>query len=152
MKRLVETLKENNLTIASCESLTGGLFASKIVEVSGASSVFVGGYVTYMDKCKEILLNGQDILHSKGAISEEMAYLMAKEVKEKLVSDIAVSFTGNAGPFASEGKEVGLVYSCIIFKEEYIVYKDLFSGNRNEIRESVINKTVERLFTFLKRK
>ena len=56
MERLVKLLKNKNMTIASCESLTGGLFASKLVEISGASSVFVGSYVTYMDKCKDILL------------------------------------------------------------------------------------------------
>ena len=47
MEQLVKRLKEKNLTIASCESLTGGMFASSIVNVSGASSVFAGSYVTY---------------------------------------------------------------------------------------------------------
>ena len=56
MERLVKILKEKQLTIASCESLTGGLFASKLVEISGVSSIFVGSYVTYGgdDKLKEI--------------------------------------------------------------------------------------------------
>ena len=98
MEALVKVLKEKNKTIASCESLTGGLFASSIVDVSGSSSVLVGSYVTYMDKCKEILLDGKEVLDDVGAISKEMAYLMAYKVKEKLGSNIAVSFTGNAGP------------------------------------------------------
>ena len=84
MERLVKILKEKKLTISSCESLTGGLFASKLVEISGASSVFVGSYVTYMDKAKEILLDGKEVLDKVGAISEEMAYKMAKTIKEKL--------------------------------------------------------------------
>ena len=54
MEQLVKELTKRNLTISSCESLTGGLFASMLVNVSGASKVFVGSYVTYMDKCKEI--------------------------------------------------------------------------------------------------
>ena len=145
MERLVKLLKNKNMTIASCESLTGGLFASKLVEISGASSVFVGSYVTYMDKCKDILLNGQEILTKYGAISEQTAILMAKEVKEKLQSDIGVSFTGNAGPTASEGKEVGLVYSCIYINEQCFVFKDVFTGNRNSIRNQVIDKTIERI-------
>ena len=62
MERLVKTLKEKKLTISSCESLTGGMFASEIVSVSGASSVFKGSFVTYMDECKEKLLDGKEIL------------------------------------------------------------------------------------------
>ena len=138
MKELFEVLKKNNLTLGSVESLTGGLFASSIVDVSGASSVLVGSYVTYMDKCKEILLDGKEVLDSVGAISKEMAYLMAYKVKEKLGSNIAVSFTGNAGPLPSENKEVGLVYSCIIIDEKVYQYKDVYQGDRKQIRKSCI--------------
>lgn len=145
MERLVKILKEKKLTISSCESLTGGLFASKLVEISGASSVFVGSYVTYMDKAKEILLDGKEVLDKVGAISEEMAYKMAKTIKEKLNSNIAVSFTGNAGPVASEGKPAGLVYSCIIINESKTIYKDMYSGDRNSIRNQVVEKTIERI-------
>lgn len=145
MERLVKILKEKKLTIASCESLTGGLFASKLVEISGVSSVFVGSYVTYMDQAKEILLDGKQILIEDGAISKKMAYQMAKTIKEKLKSNIAVSFTGNAGPTLSEGKEAGLVYSCVLINEEKYFYKDVFSGDRNEIRNKVVEKTIERI-------
>ena len=138
METLVKTLKERKLTISSCESLTGGAFASSIVSVSGASEVFVGSFVTYMDRCKEVMLNGKEILEKHGAISSEMALQMAKVTKEKLSSNIAVSFTGNAGPTASEGKEVGLVYSCIIINETVHQYKDVYKGNRSEIRNSCI--------------
>ena len=145
MERLVNKLKEKGLTISSCESLTGGLFASKIVEISGASSVLVGSYVTYMDRCKETLLDGKEVLESVGAISEQMAILMAKKVKEKLNSNISVSFTGNAGPSASEGKEVGLVYTCIFINDDYFVYKDIYKGDRNDIRNQVINDAITRI-------
>lgn len=145
MEKLVNTLKEKGLTIASCESLTGGLFASKLVEISGASSVLVGSYVTYMDRCKEVLLDGKDVLKKHGAISYQMAYLMAKTVKEKLNSNIAVSFTGNAGPNKSEGKEVGLVYSCILINDIRYDYKDIYTGDRNSIRNQVVEKTIERI-------
>lgn len=145
METLVKALKEKKLTISSCESLTGGMFASNIVNVSGASEVFVGSYVTYMDRCKEVLLDGKEILDSVGAISKEMAYLMAKKVKEKLNSSVAVSFTGNAGPNPSENKEVGLVYSCIIINEAVYHYKDIYHGNRSEIRNSCIKDATKRI-------
>ena len=145
MERLVKTLKEKKLTISSCESLTGGMFASEIVSVSGASSVFKGSFVTYMDECKEKLLDGKEILDKHGAISEEMAYQMASVVKAKLDTNIAVSFTGNAGPLASENKEVGLVYSCIIINDLILNYKDVYSGNRSEIREKCIIDAIKRI-------
>ena len=145
MEELVKSLKEKGLTISSCESLTGGAFASSIVDISGASMVFVGSYVTYMDKAKDILLDGKDTLETNGAISKEMAYLMAKGVKEKLKSNIAVSFTGNAGPIPSEGKPVGLVYSCIIINDEVYHYNDIYQGNRSEIRNSCIIDAKKRI-------
>lgn len=145
MERLVKILKEKKLTISSCESLTGGLFASSIVNVSGASEVFVGSFVTYMDECKQILVDGKKILKEYGAISKEMAYQMALKVKEKLNSNIAISFTGNAGPNPSEGKEVGLVYSCIIINEKVYEYKDNYTGNRSEIRNCCIYDAIERI-------
>lgn len=151
METLVKTLKEKKLTISSCESLTGGLFASSIVGVSGASEVFVGSYVTYMDRCKEVLVDGKEILERHGAISKEMAYQMASVVKEKLSSNIAVSFTGNAGPNPSEGKEVGLVYSCIIINEKVYHYKDVYQGNRSEIRNSCIVDATKRILENIKK-
>lgn len=145
MERLVKTLKEKSLTISSCESLTGGMFASEIVGISGASSVFKGSFVTYMDECKEILLDGKEILKTQGAISEEMAYKMASVVKAKLNTNIAVSFTGNAGPLPSENKEVGLVYSCIIIDDLILNYKDVYSGNRMEIRQKCVKDAIKRI-------
>ena len=61
--------------------------------------------------------------------------LMAYKVKEKFNSNIAVSFTGNAGPLPSENKEVGLVYSCIIIDEKVYHYKDVYQGDRKQIRK-----------------
>lgn len=145
MEKLVHTLKEKHLTIACCESLTGGLFASSIVNISGASSVFVGGYVTYMDKAKEILLDGKDILAKHGAISKEMALLMASKAKDKFQSNIAISFTGNAGPLASENKEVGLVYSCLIINDRILSYEDHYQGDRSQIRNDCIKDAIKRI-------
>ena len=145
MKELVNVLKKRKLTICSCESLTGGLFATRITSVSGASKVFVGSYVTYQDIAKEILLDGKDILNEVGAVSEKMAYNMAIKTKEKLRADIAISFTGNAGPLPSEGKEVGLVYSCIIIGDKVYEYEDHYKGTRNRIRNLCIYDAKQRL-------
>lgn len=150
MEQLVRLLTEKKLTISSCESLTGGLFASELVNISGASKVFVGGFVTYQDKCKEILLDGKQLLDSVGAVSKEMAILMARTVQEKLQSDMAVSFTGNAGPLPSEGKPVGLVHSCIVFHDCIYTFKDLYVGNREEIRTKCVENAITRVIEIVK--
>ena len=102
-----------------------------------------------MDSCKEILLDGKDILQKHGAVSKEMAYLMAKSVKEKLKSDIAVSFTGNAGPLPSENKPVGLVYICIIIKDKVIELEKHYSGTRETIRNNCIIDAKNKILEFL---
>lgn len=134
MKELLKKLKEKGLTLSCCESLTGGLFASSIVEISGASEVFVGGYVTYQNQAKELILDGQNILKSYGAISKEMAYRMASKAKNDFKSDLAISFTGNAGPDASEEKEVGLVFICLIIKGKVYYFEKHYQGDRKQIR------------------
>ncbi len=149
MKELVEKLKKAHLTLSCCESLTGGMFASQMVDVSGASEVFVGGYVTYQNKAKENILNGTDVLKKFGAISDEMACLMALKAKNDFQSDIVVSFTGNAGPQADEKKEVGLVYSCIIFKDKMYHFKNIYQGTRQEIRMQCIEDAKKRIVSYL---
>ena len=150
MERLVKTLIDKKMTIASCESLTGGLFASEFTKISGASNVFIGAYVTYQDVAKEILLDEKKILENVGAVSKEMAKNMALKVKEKLKSDIAVSFTGNAGPLPSENKPVGLVYSCIIIEDKIYEFEDHYQGTRDEIRNLCIYDAKNRILEKIK--
>ena len=149
MEQLVKLLKEKNMTISSCESLTGGLFAASITSVSGASNVFVGSYVTYQDIAKDILLDGKEILDRVGAVSKDMAKNMALKIKNKLHTNIAVSFTGNAGPLPSENKPVGLVYSCIVIDNMIYEYEDHYDGNRDTIRKCCIYDARDRIIKLL---
>ena len=151
MEELIAILKEKKLTISSCESLTGGLFASSLVQISGASNVFVGSYVTYQNQAKERILKGQKVLKEHGAISHEMACLMALTAQNDFGSDIAISFTGNAGPLADEGKEVGLVYSCLLIKDKAFHYKDIYQGHRTEIRNQCIQDAKRRILEKIKK-
>lgn len=146
MEKLIKLLIEKGLTLSCCESLTGGLFASSIVNISGASATFVGGYVTYQDRCKEILLDGKEILQSVGAVSQEMSIRMAITVKEDLHSDVSISFTGNAGPLPSEEKPVGLVYCCIVYQDRIYTFEDHYHGTREEIRNQCVKDGVKRIF------
>lgn len=118
-------------TLGSVESITGGLFASKITSIPGASKYFKGSMVTYSNEIKEKL--GIDT--SKGVINKEVALAMAKKGKEFLGVDICVSFTGNAGPEAMDNEPVGKVFIAINDK----VYEKNFQGTREEIRSKAVS-------------
>ena len=139
MNKIIELLKESNLTLSSCESLTGGLFASTITSFNGVSSFFKGSLVTYQTSVKENLLEiPSELINKHGVVSKEIAYEMCKRTSLKLSSDIAISFTGNAGPSAMEGKEVGLVYIGVCYLNQVEVFEYHFQGDRNSIREQVV--------------
>ncbi len=137
---IIERLKECNLTISTAESITGGLIASKICEIAGASNYFKGGVVSYTKeaKCSLLGLNMADI-EKYGVYSKETVVSMAKGIKEKTKSDIAIATSGVAGPGPDEGVEAGTVYFCYYIDDYILTEKKVFEGNRNEIR----NKAAE---------
>lgn len=139
MKELVALLKKHQYTIASVESLTAGLFSSKIAEVSGASAVLKGALVTYQTIIKEKVLGiDKALIDQYGVISKEVADAMAIKGKELFQSDISVSFSGNAGPDVMDNKAVGLVHMAIVQHETLYSYERIFAGTRNEIREKAV--------------
>lgn len=109
---LVALLKEKGLTISCAESCTGGLVAKTITDVSGCSSVFYGGVVSYDNSVKMGLLGvREDTLRAFGAVSEQTAKEMAIGVSKSCKTDIGISTTGIAGPDGgSAEKPVGTVY------------------------------------------
>ncbi len=108
---IVDEASQKNLTIAFSESCTGGLSASKITDIAGSSKVFTGSIVAYDNSVKTGILGvKKETIDAHGAVSEECAYEMAFGVKEKLNVDIAISWTGIAGPTgATKNKPVGTV-------------------------------------------
>lgn len=150
MESLVKKLATSGLTISSCESLTGGLFADSVVSVSGASKVFVGALVTYATRIKAEVANVDcDIIERDGVVSSSVASKMAENVASIMKSDIGVSFTGNAGPDVMEGKPAGLVYSAIYYNGNTIVYEDHLQGNRCEVRSQCVELMKQRLLQLL---
>lgn len=122
---LVAQLKEKKLTIATAESCTGGYLSKRITDISGASEVYMGGFVTYSNESKIKLLGVKpETLERFGAVSEETAFEMAKNAAEKLGTDIGVGITGIAGPTGgTEEKPLGLVYVGVYYKGETKVYE-----------------------------
>jgi nicotinamide-nucleotide amidase len=110
-KRLVALCRDKGLTFASAESCTGGLLASLVTAVPGASDMFDRGFVTYSNEAKvECLGVSRELLERFGAVSAEVAAAMAEGVLAHSRADIALSVTGIAGPGGgSPAKPVGLV-------------------------------------------
>ena len=132
--------REKGLTLGSVESFTGGLFARGITAVPGASKFYKGALVTYATEEKVRLLGiSQEDVDKYGVVSNEIAYQMAKLGREKLNVDVCVSFTGNAGPDAMEGKPVGEIYIGLATKEKVEAYRYQLEGNRNKIQEDAIS-------------
>lgn len=120
---VVKLLNEQNKTIATAESCTGGLLAKRITDISGSSAVFETGCVTYANKTKEKLLGvPAEILEKHGAVSEETARAMAEGIVKLSGADIGIGITGIAGPGGgTPEKPVGLVYIALSDGKETFV-------------------------------
>lgn len=137
MKReiLLDLLRQNHLTLASCESITGGLFASTFTSIPGASEAFRGSLVTYCDQAKMKAGVSKKTLDEYTAISPECAKEMCLAAYSFYGADVVVSFTGNAGPTAQDDKPVGLVYVGVKICSHLTVYTLNLTGSRDEIRQ-----------------
>ncbi|MBO5286734.1 MAG: nicotinamide-nucleotide amidohydrolase family protein [Clostridia bacterium] len=145
---LVNLLKEKSLTLATSESCTGGLIAKSITDVSGCSSVYYGGVVSYDNSVKQNILGVKEkTLSLHGAVSAETAYEMALGVKKALNTSIGISTTGIAGPLGgSEEKPVGTVYIGIAYGDNLVETRRLNIGSslsRDEIRHEATRIVLE---------
>ena len=148
---VVDRLINKNLTISFAESCTGGLLGHRITQVEGSSKAFKGGMVVYSNEAKVNQLNiDPDLLIKYGAVSDEVALEMAKNVRDNFASDIGISITGIAGPSGgTEDKPVGLVYVGYSDSEALDAYQFNFHSNRhtNKIRtsQSVFNQILKNI-------
>lgn len=141
---LVALLSEKGLTFASAESCTGGLIAKKITDISGCSSVFLGGVVSYANSVKENVLGvNAETLATVGAVSFETAKAMSEGVKALTGADITAATTGIAGPGGgTDKKPVGTVFISVSYKENTKVVENHFLGDRDEVREQAAEKAL----------
>lgn len=136
MEKLIQLLRQKQLTIASVESITAGMFASSLAGVPNASAVLKGALVTYQTCIKEDVLHvDPKIVESYGVISKECVKAMAQQGQKMFHSDICVSFSGNAGPSVLDNKPVGMVHMALLIKDKLFHYEQIFNGDRNEIRK-----------------
>lgn len=135
---VVKELSALGLTVATAESCTAGMIASKLGDVPGASQVLLGGFITYRDEVKEALVGvRRETLDACTAVSESVAAEMAKGARQRLGADIGISATGYAGPGGGTAADpVGTVYIGISTKEGESVTRLTVSSlrSRNYVR------------------
>lgn len=144
-KKTVELVKKLGMNISTAESCTGGMIASRLIDVPGVSEIFKEGIVSYSNDAKMKRLGvKKETLEKYGAVSEETA----REMVMGLDSDVAIATTGIAGPDGgTPEKPVGLVYIGIRVRNDVYIEKRFFNGDRMKIRERAVSQS---LFSLIK--
>ena len=153
MKSLIKILSIRKLKISFAESCTGGLLASTITSISGASKVFDLSFVTYSNQAKiKILKINRNIINTYGAVSHQCCSAMVKNLSRISKAEINVSITGIAGPNGgTKQKPVGLVYIGIKKGNKIQITKCLFkSKKRSSIQKATVRKALNLILRAVK--
>ncbi len=144
-------LIERRVTLAIAESCTGGLVTHLLTEVPGISAVLERGLVTYSNNSKVQNLGvPQETIEKFGAVSHEVARLMAEGVRRVADTSIGLSTTGIAGPTGgTEVKPVGLVFFALSDDKATRVTKKVFSGNRSAIKRKAATYAIDMIRQYL---
>ena len=145
MKYLVNKLQKKKLKISFDESCTGGMLATAITSISGASKIFNLGLITYSNDAKiNILRVNKKIIQKYGAVSPECCEAMVKSLSKISKADVNVSITGIAGPKGgTKTKPVGLVYIGVKKSNKLIITKNIFKQKkRNDIQKATVKRAL----------
>ena len=135
--RVLETLAMRGETLATAESLTGGLLAARLTDVPGASRSFVGGVVAYATRLKVATLGvAPELVERYGVVSRECAEAMAGGVRDRLGATWGLATTGVAGPDPQEGHRVGTVWIAVAGPDYAETRLLALEGDRLTIREA----------------
>ncbi len=136
-EELYKKCVKKRLTVTTAESCTGGMISSAIVHINGSSKIFKSSVIVYSNEMKsKILTIPYDLIIKNGAVSEIVAFNMAKKSLKLIKADLSIAVTGIAGPTGgSTDKPVGLVWIAIGTKDKIISKKFQFNGNRLEVRQ-----------------
>ena len=145
MKSLINLLIKKKMKISVAESCTGGLLASAVTSISGASKIFNLGLITYSNQAKiKILKVNKNIIKRFGAVSSECCYEMVNNLSKISKANINVSITGIAGPRGgTKKKPVGLVYIGVKKGNKIEITRCLFkSKKRSLIQKATVKKAL----------
>ena len=153
MKNLVRLLTKKKLKLSVAESCTGGMLASSITSISGASKIFNLGLVTYSNQAKiRILRVNKNIIKKCGAVSHQCCLAMVNNLSKISKANINVSITGIAGPKGgTKQKPVGLVYIGVKKGNKTQIFKYLFKNKkRSSIQKATVKKALYLVFRIIK--
>jgi len=151
-KRIIDILTEAKQTIVTAESCTGGMIASALTDIPGASAAVYGGYVTYANTAKSRMIHVQArLIRDYGAVSNQVARAMADGARNTARADYAVAVTGIAGPDGgSEKKPVGLVYVAVSSELATVVIEHRFGDiGRDEVRKASVKAALDLMLQVL---
>jgi nicotinamide-nucleotide amidase len=136
---VLQLLQEAGWTVATAESLTGGLVAAALTDIPGASASFRGGIVSYATDLKARLLGVEDeMLAEHGPVYAPVAAAMAAGVRQRLQATVGVATTGVAGPDPQDGCPPGTVHIAVSLADDTIVRTIALAGDRNEVRRLTV--------------
>lgn len=149
--QLVAGLQSRGQTVATAESLTGGLIGATITAIPGASQVYLGGAVVYATALKHVLAGvSEDILQSAGAVSPQTAIALAEGIQARTGADWAIAVTGVAGPDPQEGHQPGTVWLGLVGPGHPASATLLeLSGSREQIRVQTVDAAMSRLLLLM---
>jgi nicotinamide-nucleotide amidase len=146
----IELLIARDETVATAESLTGGLVAAALTTVPGSSAVVRGGVVAYATELKAALLGvPSDLLERHGAVHGAVAEAMAEGARDRLGASTGVATTGVAGPDPAEGKPVGMVFVAVAGPGGLASRQLALTGGREEIRAATVASVLGLLISAL---
>lgn len=145
-ENVIERLLSARKVMATAESCTGGLLAGAITSIPGSSDILFGGYVTYANAAKTLMIGVPgDLIETHGAVSEPVARAMAEGARRTAGVDLAIAVTGIAGPGGgSEAKPVGLVYLALATATA-TTHKEMRLGElgRDKVRQETVRLALE---------
>jgi nicotinamide-nucleotide amidase len=135
----IAALKAASFTVATAESCTGGLIAGALTSVAGSSDVVYGGFVTYANEAKMMMIGvPYGLIREHGAVSRHVAVAMAEGARRTAGTHVAIAVTGVAGPGQSEAKPAGLVHFALAGPNGTTHRMERFSADRAGVRHATV--------------
>ena len=140
---ILQRLTDAGQTVATAESLTGGLVAAAFTDIPGSSDAFRGGVVAYATELKARVLGvDKKMLDEHGPVYGPVAAAMAEGVRKRLGATIGVSTTGVAGPGDADGSPAGTVHVAVSLDDDTVVRTMALTGNRDEVRRLTVERVL----------
>lgn len=151
IRQIALKLTENQQTLCTAESCTGGLLSKILTDISGSSAFFKAGLITYSNDAKVRFLKVPILLIKKhGAVSAPVVRAMAQGARMATGTDFSVAVTGIAGPAGgTPAKPIGLVFIAVTSSRKVIIKRFIFKGNRRLVRCQASDQALSMLLNLL---